>query len=1310
MLKRVGHSILFYLGVGLLATTIEAASLCVGTPAEYVIITSDARLTAFDNYVTAKNGQSIPTRVFSTDDIEANYTGVDTQEKIRNFIIDAYTTWSISYVLLGGDEYVVPIRYYGSKIFDAYYYNLSGDGYSGTVSVLGGRMPTKDFLQTQRIANRWAVWDGTASWTRENAHIGWAGNELSSLSKFNGTAIGTGDVQTEITDAIEAGSGIVHYFGHGAWGGWASSTYGFPNARNLMNQDKVPYVVAASCLTGTFDSTNNIAEAFFESPSGGVLAYIGANQTIWMTDAYNLNSGIFGNLRTSYYENGRVQLGAIYHFGGFQKTKFNYLGDPSAELDLRLPGDVTLPAITGSYVSHATRTAYQKVSIAATVTDNDEVSSNVWAVLTHPDLSTTQINLSRAGTSTTYSGQFSGTDQLGAYSIIIHAQDISANEQTAGPHAFTVNDDTTAPVITSTNVTPAIAVPGEQVTFDINVTDDSGALMSVYLGVTVPTQPLPTYVTETFNTIGGAYYSFTITTKPGDYQAHVQCTDQSGNATALIPIVENFPDTAFTVIADNDAPTLNAQWYINASGMSWPMGPNEYAITNLPIGSDVVTWVDVTDAATPEGMDYCWSEMIAPNGSQSTMEQFMWMGTGVYPPGTGYASMNTLADQVGFYSVTVYARDVVGNVSEAYVGPLNVYQPPTQLSANPGDAQVQLAWVAADSGYPIVGYNVNRSLVSADSNTILVNGSLVAGTTYSDSLGLSNGTTYYYRVIAVDSAGNTCGRTSESSAVPTAAFVSPLPPIGIIATPGDGEVFLNWQAGIAGTNVISGYNVYRAESSGGQGVTPLNGVIIAGLSYTDSTAVNDTEYFYILKSEDSAANESVASTEVSLKPYEPASQVVDLAATSGNAEAYVAWSAPVAGTYALDRIELYRGTSSGAQGPQPVTVLATTADAYTDTQVANGTEYFYYMKTRDVQNHYSADSNENSATPNISLASQPANPTASGQVNQIRIAWDNNEVSELLIQYNVYQDTSSGFTPGPGNLLAQVTYNEFSSPYYDDTSTTNGITYYYCVKAENARGMSVASTEVSAASVDPPTATPSITPTVSSTPTSTRTPTVSATLTVSSTQTLTSTGTPMVSMTCTPTISMTATNTETETPTLTITNTSTLTPSTTITRTATPSATTTNTRTRTATLTHSATITVTATMTVTSSVTPMVSQTPTYTATATHTQTQTPTRTRTATPTAPAITVAVNEIVAYPNPARDQVHFSWPESNVQQVKIDIFNVIGERIASVSTTEPTTNTIIWLIENTAPGIYYYRLVLTLEGNAKKTKLHKIVIIR
>ncbi|MFX1371850.1 MAG: C25 family cysteine peptidase [Promethearchaeota archaeon] len=74
----------------------------------YTIITNEALKNSggtytFQDLVNSKNAKGIQTNIVTVEYIYNNYPGDDNQEKIRNFIIDAYSTWGIEYVLLGGD-------------------------------------------------------------------------------------------------------------------------------------------------------------------------------------------------------------------------------------------------------------------------------------------------------------------------------------------------------------------------------------------------------------------------------------------------------------------------------------------------------------------------------------------------------------------------------------------------------------------------------------------------------------------------------------------------------------------------------------------------------------------------------------------------------------------------------------------------------------------------------------------------------------------------------------------------------------------------------------------------------------------------------------------------------------------------------------------------------------------------------------------------------------------------------------------------------------------------------------------------------
>ncbi len=82
---------------------------------DYLIITTDLLAPAFSRLIDYRKSQGLTVGIALIDSIAIYYEGVDIQEKIRNYLKD-YNHASGSYLLLGGDNIAVPVRY-------LYYYN-----------------------------------------------------------------------------------------------------------------------------------------------------------------------------------------------------------------------------------------------------------------------------------------------------------------------------------------------------------------------------------------------------------------------------------------------------------------------------------------------------------------------------------------------------------------------------------------------------------------------------------------------------------------------------------------------------------------------------------------------------------------------------------------------------------------------------------------------------------------------------------------------------------------------------------------------------------------------------------------------------------------------------------------------------------------------------------------------------------------------------------------------------------------------------------------------------------------------------------
>jgi fibronectin type 3 domain-containing protein/regulation of enolase protein 1 (concanavalin A-like superfamily) len=352
---------------------------------------------------------------------------------------------------------------------------------------------------------------------------------------------------------------------------------------------------------------------------------------------------------------------------------------------------------------------------------------------------------------------------------------------------------------------------------------------------------------------------------------------------------------------------------------------------------------------------------------------------------------------------------------------------PTGLTATAGNADVDLSWSASSGA---TSYNVKRATVSGGPYTNVATG--VTATSYTNT-GLTNGTTYYYVVSAVNTNGESANST-EATATPVAP---PPAPTGVSATTAStSQINLTWSTASGAT----GYNVKRATTSGGPYATIASGLTSTSYSNTGLTA--GTNYYYVVSATNSSG-ESANSAQAGAITISAAPS--GLAASGGDAQVVLSWTAASgAASY-----NIKRATVNG--GPYTTVATGVTSTSYTNTGLANGTTYYYVVSGTNAGGE-SANSTQVSATPFGPPPAAPTGLTATAGNAQVALSWT---ASSGATSYNVKRATVSG---GPYTTVA----TGVTATSYTNTGLTNGTTYYYVVSAVNSSGESANSTQASA--------------------------------------------------------------------------------------------------------------------------------------------------------------------------------------------------------------------------------------------------------
>ncbi len=185
---------------------------------------------------------------------------------------------------------------------------------------------------------------------------------------------------------------------------------------------------------------------------------------------------------------------------------------------------------------------------------------------------------------------------------------------------------------------------------------------------------------------------------------------------------------------------------------------------------------------------------------------------------------------------------------------------------------------------------------------------------------------------------------------------------------------------------------------------------------------------------------------------------------TSNTQISVTWGASTAGSGCTVSYNLFRSITSGFT-PSTSNQIASslTSASYSDSGLTAGTTYYYVVEATDGAGT-SAASPQGSGSTLGNCSSSPSAPTGltamASSSSAISLSWTGVSAPSgcASLTYSMYGSTTSGFTPGSGNLIA----SGLTGTSYSNTGLTASTTYYYKVEAVDTVGSSAASTQAQA--------------------------------------------------------------------------------------------------------------------------------------------------------------------------------------------------------------------------------------------------------
>jgi titin len=422
----------------------------------------------------------------------------------------------------------------------------------------------------------------------------------------------------------------------------------------------------------------------------------------------------------------------------------------------------------------------------------------------------------------------------------------------------------------------------------------------------------------------------------------------------------------------------------------------------------------------------------------------------VFSDGTSTATSATVTGLTN--GVPYYFRVAAANAGGAgayatlasTVTPVSVAMTPTRVVGTPGSSQVVVSWSppAFTGGSRITDYAVESSQDSGVTWVPVADG--VSASTTTTVTGLTNGTSYVFRVAAVNATG--VGAPSVAS-LPVTPRTTPSAPTGVTATAANASVSVSWTVpGSNGGNTVSDYLVQYSSSNGAVWRTFADGVKTTTAA-TVTRLTNGTNYIFRVAAVNGAGAGIYSSPTQAVTPSSTPGVPTAVAVSSGDQQATVAWSAPSSsGGSPITDFTVAYSSNAGATW----TVFndgVSTSTRSTVTGLSNGTSYVFKVAASNVSGSGGFSTPTTAVFIDPTLTS-PTNVSGDAGDSSVFLSWSAPvrtppSILDYLVQYS---------TDGGSTWITHVRPLS-SAPWASITGLTNQTPYVFKVAAVSSFGV-----------------------------------------------------------------------------------------------------------------------------------------------------------------------------------------------------------------------------------------------------------------